>query len=128
MNCFENKCPLRHPNPCKFGPRCTFKMKEICLYSHVDEKDDTKKMDEMDKKLKMVEKERKSMSVNFTEFTKKVENKFETLENKIELQKKDLEEKDARIVDLELKLNSKIEKIKESSLTSRNLHKLRIFL
>ena len=34
-------------------------MKEICLYSHVDEKDDTKKMDEMDKKLKLVEKEEK---------------------------------------------------------------------
>ena len=54
----------------------------------------------MDKKLKLVEKERKSMSVHFIEFTKKVEKNFETLENKIEFQR----------------LHSKIEKINESSL------------
>ena len=110
---------MRHPNPCKFGPRCTFKMKEICLYSHeYDETDDTKKVDEMEKKLKIVEKERKSLSMAFSEFTKKVENKFEILENKIELQRKALEEKDDKILDLENRLNSSIEKIKVSSLTS----------
>ena len=111
MNCFDNKCPLRHPNPCKFGPRCTFKMQEICLYLHVDDENgDVRKLAEIDKKVKAFEKERKSMSVAFSDFMKKVEDKFEVLENKIELQRKASEEKDTKNVDLEIRLNSNMEK------------------
>ena len=100
MNCFDIKCPLRYLNPCKFGPRCNFKIKEICLYSHVyDESDE-------------------SESVAFSEFSKKVENKFEMLENKIELQRKALEEKDTKILDLENRLKINMEKMKVSSIPS----------
>ena len=65
VNCFNIKCPLRHPNPCKFGPRCTFQMKEMCLYSHVyDEKDESEKLDELDRKVDSVEKEKSWRSVS----------------------------------------------------------------
>ena len=44
-NCFEQKCNFRHPNPCKFGKRCVFNFKKICLYSHLTlSNDDDKKM------------------------------------------------------------------------------------
>ena len=35
MNCYEEKCPFKHPNPCKFGQRCIFNKKKICFFSHV---------------------------------------------------------------------------------------------
>ena len=34
-NCDENLCQKRHPNPCKFGFRCKFFKKNLCLFSHV---------------------------------------------------------------------------------------------
>ena len=33
-NCFSDKCDKRHPNPCKFGLRCKFNRRNVCLYSH----------------------------------------------------------------------------------------------
>ena len=35
LDCTEEKCEKRHPNPCKFGPRCQFNKKNECLYLHV---------------------------------------------------------------------------------------------
>ena len=35
LDCDENKCEKRHPNPCRFGPRCQFKKRKQCLYLHV---------------------------------------------------------------------------------------------
>ena len=62
-NCDE-LCNKRHPNPCKFGYRCKFFKKKICLFSHVivtqafdDSKSKelikklTKKVDNLDKKV-----------------------------------------------------------------------------
>ena len=44
-NCFEEKCDFRHPNFWKFGKRCVFNFKKICLYSHLTlSNDDDKKM------------------------------------------------------------------------------------
>ena len=74
------------------------------------------KIDEMNKKIKVVEKESKSISVAFSELPKKVENKFEILENKIEIQRKALEEKDIQILDLEVRIKRSMEKIKVTSL------------
>ena len=31
-NCDEENCKDRHPNPCKFGIRCTHNKKDECLY------------------------------------------------------------------------------------------------
>ena len=81
MNCFDVKSPLRHPKPPKFGPIYTFKIIFFFFYSHVyDESDESEKLDELDTKVKSIENERKSMIVAFSEFTKKVENKFEILQ------------------------------------------------
>ena len=33
-SCFDDNCKDRHPNPCKFGNRCKFNIKNGCLYSH----------------------------------------------------------------------------------------------
>ena len=54
------------------------------------------------------------MSVAFSGFTKKVENKFEILENKIEIQRKALEEKDIKI--LEVRMKGSMEKSKVTSI------------
>ena len=35
LDCNESDCDKRHPNPCKFGPRCQFKRRKECLYLHV---------------------------------------------------------------------------------------------
>ena len=34
-DCFDDSCEKRHPNPCKYGNRCRFNMRNICMYSHV---------------------------------------------------------------------------------------------
>ena len=35
LDCDEDGCKKRHPNPCKFGPRCQFNKRKECLYMHV---------------------------------------------------------------------------------------------
>ena len=32
--CFGENCEKRHPNPCKFGIRCTYNRKNVCSYLH----------------------------------------------------------------------------------------------
>ena len=84
-NCFDEKCPHRHPNPCKFGRRCVFNKKKICCYSHVTlVSDDAKKMEEMEKRLTNLEKEKQV----YNDAGKKMERKCEVLENKMELLRK----------------------------------------
>ena len=75
------------PNPCRFGHRCIFNMPKICLFAHTTlAKDETK-------------------SVN-DDLAKKIENRFKTAENKIELLRKTLDEKDKNISLLEAKITT----------------------
>ena len=107
INCFDDKCPLRHPNPCKFKYRYVFQKKKICLYSHVAlENSFDNKLEELEKRLKTMEKEK-------LEFARKVETKFETLENKVDILRKSSEDKDKKIIALEKKLNDVEKVIKE---------------
>ena len=87
-NC-ENVCDKRHPNPCKFGHRCTFLKKKICLYSHVTFASDDGKIKEVNKKL-----------------NKKIEN----LDKKMEGLQSNLNEKDLEISELKQKFKD-LEKI-----------------
>ena len=82
-NCFEENCTFRHPNPCKFGQRCFFNKKKICSFSHVTLVID-ERFEEMDKRIKNLEKEKQ----NCNDLTKKMEKKCEAFENRIELLKK----------------------------------------
>ena len=57
INCFDDKCPFRHPNPCKFKYRCVFLRKKICLYFHATtENSYNNKLAEFEKRLKTMEK------------------------------------------------------------------------
>ena len=51
-NCFSDDCEERHPNPCKFGNRCVFQRKKICLYSHVTTSSDDGNLNTLEKKFK----------------------------------------------------------------------------
>ena len=105
-NCDEESCGMRHPNPYNFGFRCKFKKKKICLYSHVTlASDDDKKFDEVKKRLVMVEKENKVLKASNQDLLKKMEGKFQSLDNKIELLRKANELKEDKISSLETKVN-----------------------
>ena len=98
QNCFNINCEKRHPNPCKFGIRCTFERKNICLYSHVTTA---------------------SADINMKALENKVSKKFEVLENKftekfalfesqINNLRKDLDIKDKHIMSLETKIENMV--------------------
>ena len=53
INCTEDQCDKRHPNPCKFGMRCKFNKKKVCSYSHVTFASSDEKTDVLEKKLKL---------------------------------------------------------------------------
>ena len=57
-NCFDDKCPARHPNPCKYGPRCHYNKKYKCYYSHLTlaQDVDKKRIVELEKKVNNLEK------------------------------------------------------------------------
>ena len=78
-NCYEENCDKRHPNPCKFGIRCNFNRKQICLYSHVTFASDDTKINALSKKLNK---------------------KFETLESQVKEMKIKLMNKDTEIKDI----------------------------
>ena len=48
-NC-SGQCDKRHPNPCKFGARCTYYKKNVCSYSHVTFACDDKTIDALTQK------------------------------------------------------------------------------
>ena len=100
-NCFEEDCPQRHPNPCKFGKRCKYNRQQICLYAHeVFENDDAR--NESEKRLQKLEKENETLKKAFGDFIGKSEKMFEKCEKRIELLKKDVESKDSQIGILEI--------------------------
>ena len=105
-DCDEESCRMRHPNPCNYGFRCKFQKKKICLYSHVTlVSDDEKKIGELSKRLIMVEKDNNSLKTANQELTKKMEDKFQSFEVKIELLRKSIEIKEDKLSSLETKVN-----------------------
>ena len=56
-NCSEDKCDKRHPNPCKYGQRCRFSRKKVCLYSHDTLVCDDSRMNALAKKVEAFEKQ-----------------------------------------------------------------------
>ena len=104
-NCFSDKCEKRHPNPCKFGLRCTFKRRNICLYSHVtivsDDQNFTALENKFNKKFTTIEDKANEM---FNKFEKLTDNKFTQFESRIENLRDDLEEKNAKINALEIRM------------------------
>ena len=123
-NCFNEKCHDRHPNPCWWGPRCKFYNKNICLFSHeVTNSVDEKRVGDLEKIVATLQKEYKVQNDTFGDVLKKMEKKFETLEDKIEMQRKALQDKEKFIKTLEKKINTfdhsfgakidKLEKISE---------------
>ena len=91
-DCFSVDCDKRHPNPCKFGKRCIFRRKNICLYSHVTTAADNGKTADLEnisnKKIEALEKKRKKKIDNIIE--KKFAAKFIQFENKLCNLQKDL--------------------------------------
>ena len=100
-NCFEDKCPFRHPNPCKFGQRCIFNKKKICCFSHVTLVSDDRFAD-LEKRIKIVEKEKQACK----DLAKKMENKCEVFENKIEMLNKAVSDKEQQVTTLSQRLNT----------------------
>ena len=105
-NCFDEKCPSRHPNPCKYGHRCLHKFFFFkCLYSHIGiSSGDQNKLEELEKRIVSLEKGNAKTAVN--ELAKQIDNKLVTFENKIGDFRKVTEERNLHIILLEDKLNN----------------------
>ena len=73
VDCDEEICQKRHPNPCWHGFRCTYFKKKECLYSHVTFVSDDDRI--------------KTLTSNFNTQFKKLDNSVKQLQ--IELEKKD---------------------------------------
>ena len=76
IDCDEDKCEMRHPNPCKFGFRCRFNKKDKCLFSH-----DTSALDDI--KLETLQ--------------RSFEDQFNGLETQITQMQKELKKQDSEI-------------------------------
>ena len=96
LNCFEDNCMDRHPNPCKFGNRCKFHRKNLCLYSHVTIVSDDEKFKALQNKLD------KKFETQCKEMKKTVEKIITEKEKLIDNLRKDLNAKSAQINALEL--------------------------
>ena len=119
-DCFNENCDFRHPNSCKYGPRCKFYQRNVCLYSH--EKlpcpceENNIKFEELEKKILGIEKLNKtSKKESNQDIIKQVDKKFEVLENKIKDLTKTLDEKDLCINNLEKKLITLEESFKKEN-------------
>ena len=77
FDCNEEECTKRHPNPCKFGPRCKYNRKNECLYLHVTLPSNDEKF--------------KALNQSFN-------NKFLKLENIVKQMQTDLEKKDSELI------------------------------
>ena len=105
LDCDEDECDMRHPNPCKFGPRCKFNKKQECMYLHVTSASNehvVEKFDKMEKKIKEIE--TKSIVAVDSVVAKQIEDKFTYFESQISNLKKDLEIKNTQINSLDLRL------------------------
>ena len=89
VNLTADECEKRHPNPCKFGPRCQFKKENECLYLHDTLASDDQKFE--------------ALKANFN-------SKFSKLENSFTKIQKDLEAKISEINNLKT-TNKDLEKL-----------------
>ena len=101
-NCFDDNCDSRHPNPCKFGPRCKFNRTNVYYVPFACD-DGKEHIKELENKILALEKENKSKTKNtgFEDLAKKVEKKLEAFENQVKTLQKALEEKDSKLVNME---------------------------
>ena len=90
----------------RFGHICIFNKKNICLFSHVTSASDDEKMEELKKRINAAEKQNKALISFNNDLAKNIENRFKTAENKIELLRKTLEEKDKKISLLEVNITT----------------------
>ena len=102
FECEEVQCDKRHPNPCKFGPRCKFNKKSQCMYLHVTLAPDDNQIKALNKRLKELE-NKKGESIDTVKM-KQVEEKFKVLENHISSLRKESEIKDKKINALDLRV------------------------
>ena len=140
QHCFSDKCDKRHPNPCKFGPRCKFNRNKICLYSHVTSASDDEKFNTIENKFnkkfallenqpnEIINKHEKSIDDKFTQFEKEISNLRNGLETKnaqisaLEIKMEELEKdhhtqkkkQEKKIKDLENTCKQKFTKPKNS--------------
>ena len=121
--CVEKTCEIfncdkRHPNICTFKRDYGYcKFAEYCRFNH----DKPKEIIAVDEKILEIENRLKKMrdksapigaeALNDS-IIKTIENKFALFENMIDKQRKDLEEKNAQISSLELRLDDMERKIK----------------
>ena len=106
LDCDEDECDMRHPNPCKFGLRCKFNKKQVCMYLHLTpaaSDEHGEKFDKIEKKIKEIEK--KSTITVDNVLAKQIEDKFTYFESQISNLKKDLEIKNTQINSLDLRLD-----------------------
>ena len=95
LNCDEVDCDKRHPNPCKFGPRCQFKKRNECMYLHVTLASDDGKIEAL---------------------SQKFSSQIEKLKNSLLKMQKDLEEKDSGIKHLQKQYETLEKEINENQL------------
>ena len=106
FDCDEVNCDERHPNPCKFGPRCKFYKKNECMYLHVTLASNDEQFkalnQQIDEKLRYIENQ--TSATIETSFAKQIEDKFTNFESQLTNLRKDFEVKDKKINALELRL------------------------
>ena len=83
--------------------------KKICLYSHDNPKNhEDKRYEEIEKKLLTLQHEYQNNAKTFSDFAKKMEKKLESMEQKNDLQRQTLADKEGQIKSLEKKVENKI--------------------
>ena len=114
FDCDENECEKRHPNPCRFGPRCQFNRKNECLYLHVTSAPDDGRIEALNQnfntQIEDLKRELSKMQKNLNNKDAEIKvlnEKYATLEkqtNDTQDLRKDLESKNAQINGLEMRL------------------------
>ena len=120
------KCEKRHPKTCSFKRDYGYcKFKEYCRFNHSKPKN----IIAIDEKILVIEKEVKNLQSctkpnsyidkleeKINAMGQSMEKKIETFENKMDNQRKDLEEKNAKISELEIRLDEVEKKQKNEKL------------
>ena len=109
LDCDEKNCDKRHPNPCRFGPRCQFKKRKECLYLHVTLVPNDGAIEALNLKFtntfKKLEQDLEQKDLEIESLKGKMKNLEDLLsENKFKNMRKDLESKNLQINGLETRL------------------------
>ena len=108
LNCDEVNCNKRHPNPCKFGPRCQFDRKNECMYLHVTFASDDGKIN--------------ALSQKFTSQIEKLENNLLKMEKDLELKNSEIKNVQKKYLALEKEISENQLKNVKEDLKSKNAH------